>query len=91
MQLRTEKRIEELKKNWSADPCWNIEETEGFEAYKEELKTYRLQKELEWSEQYNNQLMLFAESIGLKDNLKLAEYIRSLQNRIYQLEQNTDR
>jgi hypothetical protein len=43
--MKTEKEIEDLKANWIKDPCWDIEDTEGFEEHKEELLAYRLQIE----------------------------------------------
>jgi len=30
----TPEQIQKLKDNWSQDPCWDIEDTEGFEAHK---------------------------------------------------------
>jgi len=45
---KTLAEINELKRNWSNDPCWDIEDTEGFEAYKQELLAYRLEQEAEW-------------------------------------------
>jgi hypothetical protein len=44
---RTPEEIEALKANWLKDPCWDIEETEGFEAHSVELKAYRLEIVLE--------------------------------------------
>lgn len=35
--------IDQLKANWRSDPCWDIEDTEGFEEHREELKVWRLQ------------------------------------------------
>lgn len=43
-QIRTPEEIEQLKKNWMQDPCWDIEDTEGFEEHYEELKA--------WHEEY---------------------------------------
>ena len=40
-EIRTPVEIEALKKNWLQDPCWDIEDTEGFEAHREELLTWR--------------------------------------------------
>lgn len=34
--------INELKRNWLADPCYDIETAEGFEAVRDELLIYRL-------------------------------------------------
>lgn len=40
-------RIGDLQKSWLKDPCWDIETTEGFEAYHDELKAYREEIEAE--------------------------------------------
>lgn len=36
--IKTRSQIESLKYSWLHDPCWDIEETEGFEQFREELK-----------------------------------------------------
>lgn len=45
---RTAAELENLQAQWEADPCWDIEETEGFEAHYDELFDYRKQKSAEW-------------------------------------------
>lgn len=47
MAIKTQEEIEKLKASWRHDPCWDIEETEGFEDHKEELLAYRKQVEAE--------------------------------------------
>lgn len=37
--------VEDLKAQWKADPCWDIEETEGFEDLRNELLIWRLEYE----------------------------------------------
>lgn len=37
--------IDELKRQWLSDPCWDIEESKGFEAQKQELYIFRLETE----------------------------------------------
>lgn len=49
--LRTDADIEHLKRSWLADPCWDIEDTEGFEAHRHELTAFRFRNELEWRKQ----------------------------------------
>ena len=39
--MKTRKEIDDLKANWKHDPCWDIEDTEGFEAHRKELLTWR--------------------------------------------------
>ena len=51
MEKTIEQKLDDLKENWLADPVWDIEETEGFEDYKEELLQFRLQQEKIWGEQ----------------------------------------
>lgn len=45
MSPKTEQEIQALKDNWVKDPCWDIENTDGFEEYREELLAWR--KDLE--------------------------------------------
>jgi len=40
-------QVEELKQQWKRDPCWDIEDTEGFEAYHDELLAFSEQHEAE--------------------------------------------
>lgn len=46
--MPTKAELDKLKESWLKDPCWDIEETEGFEEHKEELRAFRLEKESEW-------------------------------------------
>src|SRR5688572_21531694 len=43
--VKTQADIEELKRGWRRDPCWDIEQTDGFEAHRYELLVYRLEME----------------------------------------------
>ncbi|SHH06236.1 hypothetical protein [Tepidibacter thalassicus] len=47
--IRTD--VEKLKKGWLDDPCWDIEDTEGFEEYKDELLKFRLEQEKKWEKE----------------------------------------
>jgi hypothetical protein len=49
MATKTHEEIEELKQQWVSDPCWDIEETEGFESHRDELKRFSLDMEARWS------------------------------------------
>jgi hypothetical protein len=48
MTKKTNEEIEALKLNWAKDPCWDIEDTEGFEEHREELIAWR--KDHEWKD-----------------------------------------
>lgn len=48
---REDNEIEALKRNWSRDPNWDIEDTEGFEEHKAELKAFSDNKKAQWKDQ----------------------------------------
>lgn len=60
-QLRTDAEIADLKRQWKADPCWDIEDTEGFEAHRHELEAYHLRNLLEAQQRIRED----AEALGL--------------------------
>jgi hypothetical protein len=43
---KSREQVEELKSKWLADPCWDIENTAGFDAWYHELLAYRLDLEV---------------------------------------------
>jgi len=47
---KTPEEIQELKDNWRRDPCWEIEDTEGFEEHREELLAYSQEMKAHWKE-----------------------------------------
>lgn len=49
---RTQEDIEKLKENWKKDPCWDIEDTEGFEDHVEELRNYRIEYKAKKNAEY---------------------------------------
>lgn len=85
--MKTKTEVEALKREWAADPIWDIEDTEGFEEYRDELIAFREKKEKEWKEQKEKELRQYAEKLGIQDNLELVYYIRSLERRIIYLEE----
>ena len=42
-----------LKKSWLDDPCWDIEDSEGFEAHKAELLAWRKNHEARYQLEQN--------------------------------------
>jgi len=83
---KTEKEIRDLKRCWRNDPCWDIEDTEGFEAHKQELLAFRLQCKKEWDEAYNARLDEKAKELGCIGNRQLASYVIGLEMRLKALE-----
>lgn len=47
--MKTREEVEDLKKQWEIDPCWDIWTTEGFEDYENELFEFYLEKKKEWN------------------------------------------
>ena len=43
--------IEALKRSWERDPTWDIEDTEGFEAYRDELLAFSQERKSYWQKQ----------------------------------------
>ncbi len=39
--MKTRAEVETLKQQWLKDPCWDLDTTEGFEEYKEELAQFQ--------------------------------------------------
>lgn len=77
--------IDELKRQWNADPCWDIERSEGFEAHYAELLQYRLDTEHEWQERERKRKQFRAEALGC--SVELIGYLEGLEARIRDLEQ----
>ena len=46
--MKTREEVEALKRNWLEDPCWDIEDTEGFEEYAVELRGYHVEWRSRW-------------------------------------------
>ena len=84
--MKTAKELETLKENWKNDPCWNIEETEGFEEHHDELLAFREASEKEWDEKWSAKLKSKAAMMGIPSNLVLTRYIMMLEDKIERLE-----
>jgi hypothetical protein len=48
---KTNQQIEDLKSKWLSDPCWDLDNTEGFEDHIQELLDFRLFHERNWKKQ----------------------------------------
>jgi hypothetical protein len=74
---KTRADIEALKANWTADSCWDIEDTEGFEAHRVELLEYHLAweqgKYRELAKKYNATLEARLESLSSLTGMLQAE------------------
>jgi hypothetical protein len=50
IKIPSREDVERLKRDWYDDPIWDIYNTEGFEAYTEELRIYQKECEEIWEE-----------------------------------------
>lgn len=83
-KLKTTAELDALKVNWMADPCWDIEDTEGFEAHYTELHDWRVEVEQEQERQRNDILRL--KIAELNCSKQTAEHVMSLERRLAALE-----
>lgn len=81
----------ELQMQWCDDPCWDLEETEGFEEYRAELKAFADARKAEWAAQRNEKLTALAEKMGCPGNMQAAEYALGLERVIERLEDDLRR
>ncbi|WP_445360549.1 hypothetical protein ACJJIL_19235 [Microbulbifer sp. EKSA005] len=49
---RSAAEVEKLKQDWKKDPCWDLYDTEGFEANREELEAYQHEQEQKWQQEH---------------------------------------
>jgi hypothetical protein len=80
------KLLEALKQTWMDDPSWDLASTPGFEEHAEELRQFQLEQEIVWKAWQQGELEKFALRISC-ENLTLAKYIRSLEQRLAALEE----
>lgn len=78
----TREQVENLKSQWAADGTWDIEDTPGFGACRDELLAYRKEVEAERDRQEAGMLTLKALDLGCPGNLDLAAYVLRLERRI---------
>ncbi len=87
--MATTDEIEALKKNWRHDPCWDIEDTDGFEEHKAELKAYRLDYEARWKNMKDERIEDRAKA--LECSPALIRHLEILETRINGFEKELER
>lgn len=75
--------VERLKREWSADPVFDLEDTPGFEAYRAELETFARTSRERWQQQEEQRLATRAAE--LECSPKTLAYIEQLERGIAQL------
>ncbi|MCX6217570.1 hypothetical protein [Spirosoma sp.] len=79
--MKSPQDIEELKRDWRSDPCWDIEVTEGFEDHHDELLAYRKAHEAERSAAYEAEVTEEMASMGIT-NRSTYDYLKKLETNI---------
>lgn len=89
--MKTQAEIEELKRQWRYDPCWDIDDVEGFEDYKDELLEFSKAQIAIWNFEAEERAKARAIEIGTPDNPTLTETIVRMQNRIGSIMERLDK
>lgn len=87
--VRSMDELEELKGSWTDDPCWDIEDTPGYELWHDELLTYRKCVEAEHNAKFTAYVGAKTAALGI--NATLLRYIEQLEGRIEALEARVTR
>ena len=70
--------VSKLKLDWKSDPCYDLEDADGFEFHYDELLRYRLEQEVAWLKASNSQLRK-----DIKNYVESFEVLRSyIQNKV---------
>lgn len=88
---KSHKEIEHLKRNWKDDPCWDLAETEGFEAHREELEQYQKEMEIKWQLETEEELDRKAAQLGIPGNHILTIYILELEDKVKRLQDQVEK
>jgi hypothetical protein len=85
--MKTPEELQRLKDHWSRDPCYPLEDAEGFEQHRAELLAYSEQwKAAQWQREWEERLVRKATQLGCPGNLSLARYVLCLEDRLERLE-----
>jgi hypothetical protein len=76
--MATQNQINDLKANWLKDPCWDIENTEGFEDHEEELLSYRKEVEAEWDAKHKAKAEKRADYVRVQTGVLNADIVSAL-------------
>lgn len=78
----TQDQIERLKREWEADPCYDLWSAVGYEPVQEELRKHQATMEEFWANKARSELEEYARLLGCPDNLTLAARFRALEREL---------
>jgi hypothetical protein len=82
--MKTREEVQALKESWRRDPCWELEDAEGFDEYFDELSAYREMVERQWDEhrqKENEKEKAEAEKLGLVGLYQKIKELEAMQDR----------
>lgn len=94
--MATRDEIEKLKKNWLADPCWDLENEDGFGEHREELLKFRLETESAWQLVEEDRIARRARVVEIDTDITNAGAAQSIYTYeeiatgVYKIENGTD-
>lgn len=77
--VKSRAEVEKLKREWVSDPIWDLEDTEGFEEYREELLEFALEQTKIWeeeAEQKKQEEIEHAKSLGVEGLYKMIKHLQ---------------
>jgi hypothetical protein len=86
---KTQADVIDLINQWCADPIWDIENTEGFEAQHDALLAVRLAKETEWKNKERDRILYRMGELGCSE--AMVHYTEQLDRQIGQLQTQIER
>lgn len=94
---KTREEIDRLKESWLKDPCWDIEDTPGFEEHGDDLLAYRKEQEVKWEQKALDRKAKRGAKVGAWTgiyDIDMAQYLSTfdeIENELRRLEdQNGD-
>lgn len=85
--MKTRQDVEELKRNWLNDPCWNLDYSDNdpdWGDYADELRNFQITQESVWAMLENKRLVKKTEHLNC--SVELVKYLENLEYRIKELE-----
>ena len=77
--MATQDDIEKLKANWLKDPCWDIEDEDGFGEHREELLKFRLETESAWQLEEEERIARRARVVEIDTDITKAGAAQSIR------------
>lgn len=83
--MRTQAEIDQLKHEWQRDPCWDLADTEGFEAHRDELAAFSRAQTVHYLRAERQRLRDKADNLGC--SVPLVKYMEALERTVVQLQE----